>query len=127
MLIRPIQRVTKYASLLGAIYNETPETHSDKANLLEAKERLEELAAASTAVNESPSILATVKGTLNRGKSNSSGNGAPPVAPSTILKGRSLEELDRERADTEVWERRLKKCDVVVRELAGREWVCVTY
>lgn len=139
LLIKPMQRITKYALLFGAIYNETPETHGDKANLLEAKERAAELAAA---VNEGARRWAVVKGVLGQGKANSAVNGAPPVASSTVPKGgppklgrmRSIRtklragtsdgaELDRGKEDLEVWERRIKECEMVVKELAKREWL----
>ncbi|KAI0941508.1 hypothetical protein AcW1_003383 [Taiwanofungus camphoratus] len=44
LLIKPVQRLLKYSLLLSAIIDETPDAHSDKANLKLAKERMEEVA-----------------------------------------------------------------------------------
>ena len=44
LLIKPVQRLTKYPLLLHAIIAETPDSHPDKANLIEAQARMEEVA-----------------------------------------------------------------------------------
>ncbi|TBU38046.1 hypothetical protein BD309DRAFT_972704 [Dichomitus squalens] len=44
LLIKPVQRLTKYPLLLHAIISETPDSHPDKPNLIEAHARMEEVA-----------------------------------------------------------------------------------
>ncbi|OSX61642.1 hypothetical protein POSPLADRAFT_1066230 [Postia placenta MAD-698-R-SB12] len=44
LLIKPVQRLLKYALLLSAIIVETPDGHLDKANLKQAREKMEEVA-----------------------------------------------------------------------------------
>lgn len=44
LLIKPVQRLLKYPLLLIAIIEETPDNHSDKENLLQAKEMMEAVA-----------------------------------------------------------------------------------
>ncbi|KAI1791354.1 Dbl-like domain-containing protein [Ganoderma leucocontextum] len=44
LLIKPVQRLLNYPQLLAAIVAETPDSHGDKANLVEAHARIEELA-----------------------------------------------------------------------------------
>ena len=44
LLIKPVQRLLKYSLLLGAVIDETPATHGDKANLKMARERMEAVA-----------------------------------------------------------------------------------
>ncbi|KAJ3474559.1 hypothetical protein NLI96_g12392 [Meripilus lineatus] len=44
LLIKPVQRLLKYSLLLGAIIDETPDTHGDKDNLKRARERMEAVA-----------------------------------------------------------------------------------
>ncbi|KAL4068692.1 hypothetical protein V8B97DRAFT_1872814 [Scleroderma yunnanense] len=44
LLIKPVQRLLKYSLLLGAIIDATPDAHTDRAALIEAKQRMEEVA-----------------------------------------------------------------------------------
>ncbi|KAG6918870.1 hypothetical protein DXG01_010934 [Tephrocybe rancida] len=44
LLIKPVQRLLKYSLLLGAIIDETPDSHSDKENLKLARVGMEEVA-----------------------------------------------------------------------------------
>jgi hypothetical protein len=44
LLIKPVQRLLKYPLLLGAILDETPDSHGDKENLRKAKAKMEEVA-----------------------------------------------------------------------------------
>ncbi|KAL6305114.1 hypothetical protein BKA93DRAFT_731664 [Sparassis latifolia] len=44
LLIKPVQRLLKYSLLLGAIIDETPDSHGDKTNLKLAREKMEEVA-----------------------------------------------------------------------------------
>ncbi|KAG6884083.1 hypothetical protein C0993_001564 [Termitomyces sp. T159_Od127] len=44
LLIKPVQRLLKYSLLLGAIIDETPDSHGDKENLKSARQKMEEVA-----------------------------------------------------------------------------------
>ncbi|CAL1711626.1 unnamed protein product [Somion occarium] len=44
LLIKPVQRLLKYALLLSAIIDETPDSHPDKPNLKEARSKMETVA-----------------------------------------------------------------------------------
>ena len=44
LLIKPVQRLLHYPELIAAIIAETPDSHSDKANLVEAHARIVEMA-----------------------------------------------------------------------------------
>ncbi|TFK50719.1 hypothetical protein OE88DRAFT_1735481 [Heliocybe sulcata] len=67
LLIKPVQRLLKYPLLLQTIYDETPDGHSDKANLKKAKEKMEEVA---RSVNENRRRWEIVKEVLDEGKKN---------------------------------------------------------
>lgn len=136
LLIKPVQRLLKYPLLLGAIYSETPDTHGDKAALQEAKERIEEVA---RMVNEGRRRWEVVKAVLNQNKANSSTNGSTgsgtisKAGPPKIGRMRSFRtkmrsatsdnnaDLDRSRIEMEQWERRIKECEVVVKDVARRK------
>ena len=65
LLIKPVQRLLKYALLLNAIIEATPDTHGDKENLRRAKSMVE---AVSRAVNESQRRREIVKEIFTVGK-----------------------------------------------------------
>ena len=44
LLIKPVQRLLHYPQLLASIVAQTPDSHSDKANLIEAHARIQQLA-----------------------------------------------------------------------------------
>ncbi|KIJ66118.1 hypothetical protein HYDPIDRAFT_27311 [Hydnomerulius pinastri MD-312] len=44
LLIKPVQRLLKYSLLLGAIINATPDAHGDRAALVQARSKMEEVA-----------------------------------------------------------------------------------
>ncbi|KAI5988222.1 hypothetical protein EDD15DRAFT_2371655 [Pisolithus albus] len=44
LLIKPVQRLLKYSLLLGAIIEATPDNHGDRAALVEAKQKMEDVA-----------------------------------------------------------------------------------
>ncbi len=135
-LIKPVQRLLKYPLLLSAIYNDTPESHGDKAKLLEAKERIEEVA---RMVNEGRRRWEVVKGILNKGTTNSAANGPPTTGgsmPPKVNRMRSFRskikagildttaDLDQGKVELEQWERRIKECEGIVKDLAkGRTYV----
>ncbi|KAH9922107.1 uncharacterized protein B0H18DRAFT_910622 [Fomitopsis serialis] len=70
LLIKPVQRLLKYPLLLGAIIEETPDVHSDKANLKRAREKMEEVA---RGVNEGRRRREVIKEVLN----NAASSGTP--------------------------------------------------
>ncbi|KAG6336068.1 hypothetical protein ID866_3015 [Astraeus odoratus] len=43
LLIKPVQRLSTYSRLLAAIIDATPDSHSDRAALIEAKKKMEEV------------------------------------------------------------------------------------
>ncbi|KAH7921646.1 hypothetical protein BV22DRAFT_1018978 [Leucogyrophana mollusca] len=62
LLIKPVQRLLKYSLLLGAIIDETADTHPDKENLRAARTQMEEVA---RGVNEGRRRWEVVKEVLN--------------------------------------------------------------
>ncbi|KAF9529766.1 hypothetical protein CPB83DRAFT_852143 [Crepidotus variabilis] len=64
LLIKPVQRLLKYPLLLGAIIDETPDDHSDKERLIEARKKMEEVA---RNVNEGRRRAEVVKDVLSGG------------------------------------------------------------
>jgi hypothetical protein len=65
LLIKPVQRLLKYALLLNAILEATPDSHGDKENLRRAKSLVE---AVSHAINESQRRREIVKEVFAAGK-----------------------------------------------------------
>ena len=65
LLIKPVQRLLKYALLLHAIIESTPDSHGDKENLRRAKSMVEDV---SRAINEGQRRRETVKEVLAAGK-----------------------------------------------------------
>jgi dynamin-binding protein len=65
LLIKPVQRLLKYALLLNAIIEATPDSHGDKENLRRAKRMLE---AVSHAINETQRRREIVKEVFAAGK-----------------------------------------------------------
>jgi dynamin-binding protein len=65
LLIKPVQRLLKYALLLNAIIEATPDSHGDKENLRRAKSMVE---AVSRAINESQRRREIVKEVFAAGK-----------------------------------------------------------
>ena len=65
LLIKPVQRLLKYALLLNAIIEATPDSHGDKENLRRAKSMVE---AVSHAINESQRRREIVKEVFAAGK-----------------------------------------------------------
>ncbi|KAI0302442.1 hypothetical protein B0F90DRAFT_1714807 [Multifurca ochricompacta] len=82
LLIKPVQRLLKYALLLHAIIEETPDSHGDKEDLRRAKSMVE---AVSHAINESQRRREIVKEVLAAGK------------PSEVLKKKGLGIVGRVR------------------------------
>jgi dynamin-binding protein len=85
LLIKPVQRVLKYALLLQAIIVETPDSHADKENLRRAKSMVE---AVSHALNEEQRRREIVKEVLAIGK------------PADVLKKKGLGIVVRVRGVT---------------------------
>ena len=82
LLIKPVQRLLKYALLLHAIIEETPDSHGDKENLRRAKAMVEDV---SRAVNEGQRRREIVKEVFAAGK------------PAEVLKKKGLGIVGRVR------------------------------
>ena len=82
LLIKPVQRLLKYALLLHAIIEETPDTHGDKENLRRAKAMVEDV---SRAINEGQRRREIVKEVFAAGK------------PAEVLKKKGLGIVGRVR------------------------------
>ena len=65
LLIKPVQRLLKYPLLLAAIIDETPDTHPDKHNLIQARTKIEQVA---RNVNEERRRAEVVKDVLSASK-----------------------------------------------------------
>lgn len=131
-LIKPVQRLLKYPLLLGTIYNETPDSHPDKQNLIDAKVKIEEVA---RMVNEGRRRWEVVKTVLNgNSKANSAANGAGAIATRSgapkMTRMRSFRtkikpngetiDVERDRIELEQWEKRIKESESVVKDVAKR-------
>ncbi len=82
LLIKPVQRLLKYALLLHAIIEETPNSHGDKENLRRAKTMVEDV---SRAINEGQRRREIVKEVFAAGK------------PAEVLKKKGLGIVGRVR------------------------------
>lgn len=139
LLIKPVQRLLKYPLLLSTIYSDTPDTHPDKATLLEAKESVEEVA---RMVNEGRRRWEVVKTVLGQtqAKKEASNPSTPPVggpkgspAPkmSRMRSFRSkikagivdVGDLNQGKEELERWEKRIKECEMVTKDVARRECI----
>ncbi|KAG9009841.1 hypothetical protein FRB94_013543 [Tulasnella sp. JGI-2019a] len=138
LLIKPVQRLLKYPLLLGTIYADTPESHPDKATLLEAKEKIEEVA---RMVNEGRRRWEVVKTVLGQSKPRSDANGPSggtgPKSSATPKMSRmrsfrtkvkagivDIQDLDHGKQEVERWEKRIKECEMVTKDFArlSLEW-----
>ncbi|KAH9039884.1 hypothetical protein EDB85DRAFT_1859276 [Lactarius pseudohatsudake] len=129
LLIKPVQRLLKYALLLHAIIEETPDSHGDKENLRRAKAMVEDV---SHAINEGQRRREIVKEVFAAGK------------PAEVLKKKGLGIVGRvrggvgvsaprsiSRADSEEavqvaqMERDISRADVFIQQFAKEsvEWV----
>ncbi|KAG8927188.1 hypothetical protein FRC02_008415 [Tulasnella sp. 418] len=133
LLIKPVQRLLKYPLLIGQIISCTPDDHPDKANLIQAKDRIEEVA---RTVNEGRRRWEVVKAVLARnsgdakGSKDSASSASNGLAPPRPKVGRmrsfrskvkpSVADSDSEKAKDEMeeWEKRLKECEMACKELA---------
>ena len=135
LLTKPIHRLIAYPLLLGDIYNETPASHRDKTQLLEAKNRIERVA---RMANDNQRRLDVVRDIL----ANRVSEGAPTKSDSLPMmvpklvraqslpgkpkpeakhaKGNSDEELRR----LQQWETRLEECKRVVEEIIQGMLIC---
>ncbi|KIO22630.1 hypothetical protein M407DRAFT_216184 [Tulasnella calospora MUT 4182] len=132
-LIKPVQRLLNYPFLLGAIYNETPDSHPDKQNLADAKVKIAEVA---RIVNESQRRWEVVKAVLDSRSSKSNGTGtmasragSPKINPivrfgSRIKPNSEAANVERDRIELEQWDKRIKECEAVVKDVAKQtlEW-----
>jgi len=85
LLIKPVQRLLKYPLLLGAIIDETPDTHPDKENLRQARSRIEEVA---RNVNEGRRRAEVIKDVLSGSKNKK----VPPVGV-TVAAGVNISKM----------------------------------
>ncbi|KAH9067525.1 hypothetical protein EDB87DRAFT_2399 [Lactarius vividus] len=129
LLIKPVQRLLKYALLLHAIIEETPDSHGDKENLRRAKAMVEDV---SRAINEGQRRREIVKEVFAAGK------------PAEVLKKKGLGIVGRvrggvgvsaprsiSRADSEEavqvaqMERDISRADAFIQQFAKEsvEWV----
>ncbi|KAG8880308.1 hypothetical protein FRB97_000921 [Tulasnella sp. 331] len=139
LLIKPVQRLLKYPLLLNTIYADTAEDHPDKATLLEAKDRIEEVA---RMVNEGRRRWEVVKTVLGQSQPRSDSNGSGPtgtgpkgLAAPKMSRMKSFrtkvkagivdaQDLDQGRRELELWEKRIKECEMVTKDFArlALEW-----
>ncbi|KAF8161375.1 hypothetical protein B0H34DRAFT_700687 [Crassisporium funariophilum] len=87
LLIKPVQRLLKYPLLLGAIIDETPDSHPDKENLRTARVRMEEVA---RNVNEERRRAEVVKDVLTSKKGGKPAAGVAVAAGVNLSKMKSL-------------------------------------
>ncbi|KAF8845915.1 hypothetical protein BDN67DRAFT_1872 [Paxillus ammoniavirescens] len=88
LLIKPVQRLLKYSLLLGAIIDATPDSHGDRAALVKARQKMEEVA---RSVNEDRRRWEVVREVLGGAPiPNANGTGKPKKGSSTVNVGVSV-------------------------------------
>ena len=127
LLIKPVQRVLKYALLLHAIIEETPDSHADKENLRRAKAMVE---AVSHAINEGQRRREIVKEVLAAGKPaellKKKGLGIVGRVRGGVTTPRSISRADSEETERVAqMEREIHRTDVFIQQFAKEtvEWV----
>jgi hypothetical protein len=127
LLIKPVQRLLKYALLLHAIIEGTPDSHGDKENLRRAKAMVE---AVSHTINESQRRREIVKEVLAAGKPaellKKKGLGIVGRVRGGVTTPRSISRSDSEEAErvTQI-ERDIARTDEFIQRFAKEtlEWV----
>ncbi|KAG6853668.1 hypothetical protein C0991_002466 [Blastosporella zonata] len=116
LLIKPVQRLLKYSLLLGAIIEETPNTHGDKENLKLARLRMEEVA---RNVNEGRRRAEVVKEVLTA-KKRPVNVGVAASVNLTKMKSlsRHTKPVDGEAAHVERLHAELKRIDAFTQQFA---------
>ncbi|KAI9454942.1 Dbl homology domain-containing protein [Russula earlei] len=127
LLIKPVQRLLKYALLLHAIIEATPDSHGDKENLRRAKAKVE---AVSHAINEGQRRREIVKEVLAVGKPaellKKKGLGIVGRVRSGVTTPRSISRADSEETERVMqMERHIHLTDEFIQRLAKEtvEWV----
>ncbi|KAF9235247.1 hypothetical protein BU15DRAFT_89614 [Melanogaster broomeanus] len=139
LLIKPVQRLLKYSLLLGAIINSTPDSHGDRAALVTARAKMEEVA---RSVNEDRRRWEVVREVLGKSKKgNSTSNVAVGIAASAhlgrmrSLRGPKLKDFpenspdNAEAVEVARLEGELQKCSAFLDKLAKdvRDWRAATH
>ncbi|KIJ95101.1 hypothetical protein K443DRAFT_683282 [Laccaria amethystina LaAM-08-1] len=122
LLIKPVQRLLKYPLLLAAIIEETPDSHSDKENLKNARASMEEVA---RNVNEERRRAEVVKDVLSSKKKTVNVGVATSVNISKMKglrhggsKVSQLEGGNTEAAEVEKMQAELKRIEVFAQQFA---------
>ncbi|KZP18369.1 hypothetical protein FIBSPDRAFT_863852 [Athelia psychrophila] len=119
LLIKPVQRLLKYALLLSAIIADTAETHPDKANLKLARTKMEDVA---RGVNEDRRRWEVVKEVLGT-KPGEKGKKVPVVMQATarirnMRSHKDRAESNQEAELVEAMELELKRSDEFINQFA---------
>lgn len=121
-MIKPVQRLLKYPLLLAAIIEETPDSHSDKENLKNARASMEEVA---RNVNEERRRAEVVKDVLSSKKKTVNVGVATSVNISKMKglrhggsKVSQLEGGNTEAAEVEKMQAELKRIEVFAQQFA---------
>ncbi|KAH9956450.1 hypothetical protein BC827DRAFT_1139525 [Russula dissimulans] len=127
LLIKPVQRLLKYALLLHAIIEATPDSHGDKDNLRRAKSMVE---AVSHAINEGQRRREIVKEAFAAGKPaellKKKGLGIVGRVRTGVATPRSISRADSDETERVVqMERDILRTDEFIQRLAKEtvEWV----
>lgn len=127
LLIKPVQRLLKYSLLLTAIITETSDSHPDKENLKQAREKMEEVA---RGVNEDRRRWEVVKEVLNTKPGEGKGKKGLNV-PTSVNLGRIKNlrnskdrEDNREAEQVTSMEKEMKQSDAFINRFAKEavEW-----
>lgn len=125
LLIKPVQRLMKYSLLLSAIIAETPDSHPDKANLIMARAKMEDVA---RGVNEDRRRWEVVKEVLGS-KPGEKGKKVPVVMQATarirnLRPSKDRAESNLEAEQVEMMEQELKRSDAFINQFAKEvvEW-----
>ncbi|KAI0752811.1 hypothetical protein C8Q80DRAFT_1096780 [Daedaleopsis nitida] len=136
LLIKPLQRLLKYPLLLETIIQETPKSHPDLANLIEARKKLQEIAlsvneerrrrevirevlakSSGTATPQKSELKAKKKG-LNVGVAASVSLGRMKSIRSAALKAKEGPEANEEAEAVKDMGERLRECEAFMHKLA---------
>ncbi|KAH7912737.1 hypothetical protein BJ138DRAFT_1100071 [Hygrophoropsis aurantiaca] len=123
LLIKPVQRLLKYSLLLGAIIDETAESHPDKVNLRTARTQMEEVA---RGVNEDRRRWEVVKEILNAKASDASKKKGVGVGVSATvnlgrmksIRGPKVKDDNEEAAQVAAMEAELKRYPAFLKQIA---------
>ena len=117
LLIKPVQRLLKYSLLLTAIIAETPDSHPDKQNLQQAREKMEEVA---RSVNEDRRRWEVVKEVLNTKPGETKGMKGlnATVGRMKALKNGKDKGDSKEADEVAKMEQTLKRTDEFINQLA---------